>query len=253
MNRGKLFLGLSLIALAVTIFFVTTATDIGSQFGVSSEDGANMNTTEKVEGVHSILADGIVDVRISKGEKEEVRYEYHSNEYKNNSNFDDGVLKINFSSLRSGFRFFNLPKSSEVKVFVTVKSLERIEMDGIGSVKTTNMIEADDLNISNRGTGSMTIAVQGNMVTADNEGIGSLNLSGSAQNAEIRNDGVGSVKAADFKVEVLKAINEGVGSLNVYAAQEISLVNSGVGSIRYTGDANVKSMDSQGIGSVSKY
>jgi hypothetical protein len=51
---------------------------------------------------------------------------------------------------------------------------------------------------------------------------------------------------------VLSIKSSSVGSVEVYASRELSIKNSGVGSLTYSGDAVIKSMESNGIGKIKK-
>jgi len=240
------------MTLAVVIFFLTKNSEGGIYIGETEKNANQVSKTEQVPGIHSIKAEGIINVSISKGDKEEVRYEFPAGRYKNKSTFQDGVLNIDFKSARKGFSLFSWPNSSTIKAIVTVNSLKWIQMEGVGSVQTTNTIDADELKIRNDGTGKMEIAVNGTFIDARNEGVGSLTVSGSADQAELINEGVGSIDAEQFVVQKLEARNAGVGSMDVYAEEEISLRNTGVGRIEFSGDARITEKTSEGVGRISK-
>lgn len=252
MNKGRFILGIGLMVLAATIFTITQVSTSNVLRRGSSKEGKTVVNTQRIPGIHSILADGIVDVHITKGDTELVRYEFNDGDFENESTFENGELEIDFSSAHHGFSFFGT-STSNVDVYVTVKELKRISMDGIGSIKTTNKLLVDKLNIRNEGTGSIKIEVDGNEIDARNDGVGSLTLLGSATKASLSNSGVGSVHAEAFIVQVLDADNDGVGSMKVFAEKEISMRNSGVGSIKHGGNAQVIKSNSDGVGSITKY
>ncbi len=253
MNKGRFVLGISLIVLAGTIFLVSHLANFRVTF-FQEEDDNRVNTTvqtQLVENIRSLKTEGVVTVYISTGDTEKVRYVYDTKRYKNKSSYNNGVLKIDFSSKGSWAKLFG-SSSTSIKAFVTVKKLEHIEMDGVGSVRSKNKLKADDIEIINDGTGSMKLEIDAKNIKGRNDGVGSMKIKGSANTAKLHNSGVGSVNAGNLIVQVLSARNEGVGSMEVYAEKEITLRNSGVGSIRYSGNAEVKSVRSDGIGSVSK-
>ena len=252
MNKGKLVLGVGLMVLAITIFVVSSSANL-NVFGMDYDDDIEnkITTTAAVRDIHSVKADGVVSVHINVSDSEVVRYVFDDKKFKNRSSYENGILKINFSSKRKGFNFFSYTNSG-VDVFVSVKSLKHIEMDGVGSIKTSGLLETDELKLVNEGTGSMKIEVAANKIKVRNAGVGSMKIKGTADTALLANLGVGSLNSVKLVVQVLDAKNDGVGSMQVYAEKEIALRNSGVGSIRYSGDAEVTSQRSDGIGSISK-
>lgn len=252
MNKGRLVLGFGLIFLSIVIFYISSVSNWNLiVFDNDIEDETSITTTDSVTGIHSIKADGVVTVRISTSEDETVRYVFNDKRYRNKSTFENGVLNINFPSIKKGFRMFG-SSGSGVKVYVNVKSLKHIRMNGVGSVKSTNLLHANAIHIINEGTGSMKLQIAATKIRGRNSGVGSLHFEGSADTATLSNQGVGSLNANKLIVQVLNAANDGVGSMNVHAEKEIELRNSGVGSLRYSGDAKVISSRSDGIGSISK-
>ena len=55
-----------------------------------------------------------------------------------------------------------------------------------------------------------------------------------------------------LEAAIVNVVNSGVGSVSVYATQELSMTNSGVGSITYSGDAVIKNINSSGVGKIRK-
>lgn len=252
MNKGRFVLGIGLMVLATAIFAVSSSANLEILGMDAGDDTENIiTTTEGVTGINSVKANGVADVHISMSDSESVRYVFNDKRFKNKSTFKDGVLRINFPTKQRGFRIFGY-SSSGVNVYVSVKSLNHIEMNGVGSVKTKGVLQTENIKVVNEGTGSMKVAVVANKIKARNAGVGSLNISGSVDTATLSNQGVGSIDAGELIVQVLDAKNDGVGSMEVYAEQLVKLRNSGVGSLRYSGDAEVVSKRSDGIGSISK-
>jgi len=252
MNKGRLILGIGLIVLAGTIFALSSSANL--QFlglETSNEPESIITKVNSVKSIHTIQADGIVDVHIRKSDSEYVRYVFNEKRFKNNSSFNNGILNIKFPSRNKGFDLFG-HSGSGVDVYVSVKSLNQIEMHGVGSVSTDDIIKTNNLKLVNEGTGSMKIDVAAQKIISQNSGVGSMNIKGTADTATISNQGVGSLDAGELVVQVLDARNDGVGSLEVRAEKEIRLRNSGVGSLRYSGDAQVISQRSEGVGSISK-
>lgn len=252
MNKGRLVLGIGLIALAAAVFVISSSANLNFLGMDASGDAENQLTTiDNVRGIHSIKADGVVDVHISMSDTERVRYVFNGKRFNNTSTFNDGVLRISFPTKQKGFKLFDY-SSGGVDVYVSVKTLQHIQMNGVGAINTKGMLQTDEIKVVNEGTGSMDLELDATKIKGKNSGVGSLDISGTADTATLANQGVGSVNAQRLITQVMDARNDGVGSMEVYAEKEIKLRNSGVGSIRYSGDAAVTSKRSEGIGSISK-
>lgn len=249
MNKGRLVLGVGLMVLALTIYIVSTSS--GVEFYNEDNNENLVTTTSQLTDIHTIKVNGVVDVHIKMSDSENVRYVFNNKQFKNKSTFEDGELKMNFPSNKRGFKLFGT-SNYKVQAYVSVKRLSHIQMNGVGTVKTEGLLETDQIKVVNKGTGSMKLQLDAIKIKGYNAGVGSLRLSGSADTASLSNKGVGSLDAEKLIVQVLDGKNDGIGSMEVYAEKEIKLRNSGVGSLHYSGSAQVISSRSEGIGSISK-
>ena len=125
---------------------------------------------------------------------------------------------------------FNTSALNQVRN-VLAKSLESLNIKGVGSVEVKN-IQGKRLSISLNGVGSMTIS--------GNVDVLALNLSG-----------VGSFHGEEFKTKQARVRNSGVGSAVVNVSDRLDATVSGVGSVEYIGSPEVQK-SVKGVGTFKK-
>lgn len=200
--------------------------------------------TRNVGDFHGIDIEGIFDVHIEQGASNSVTIETDDNLHDYiKTEVSDGHLILDSESC------IEIKKKVKLNVYVTVVDLQELSIDGVGNVEATGL-KAKDLVIDFEGVGNADIQVDCETLDLAYEGVGSIKLSGSAKEADLECDGVGNLKAFDFVVENLALENEGVGSVQVHATNEIDIETSGVGSVSYKGNPKTKNIDKSGIGSI---
>ena len=202
-------------------FYVTSFSrlDLGGPFNVILKQG----DSEKV----------VIDAPVSVLEKIEVM----------NTN---STLKIDFNE------GFNHSRNRKINVYVTLRSVNYIKMGSAGNVETRNTLALDTLTIENNRTGNMQLDLGCKIVNLNSKSTGNTTLSGNANSAVYNWSGVGNFDAWNLKVEYLKVNNSGVGNTDVFASKELYLVASGIGNVTYGGGAQIKKLETSGIGNVSR-
>lgn len=146
----------------------------------------------------------------------------------------------------------NLGEVSKINVYVSVKELERLETKNVGTIESIGTLRMPQLEVLHAGVGNLNLKVESDYLKIKITSVGSVALSGLAREMHIKNTSVGSVKAFDLKADILHVDNSGVGKVEVCAEKEIFINSSGIGSLKYRGNAVVKELDANGIGGVEK-
>lgn len=209
------------------------------------------NITEKTYPVSSfdeMEIDGVFDIHLTQGDKESVRLSIDDNllPYVQVSN-DGGKLIVKWEKARN-----ESDNNVHSNLYITLKDLTRLELHTVGKLQTTNTLRTKSLEMDLHHVGNSDMELDCGQLEINYSGVGNITLSGRAKTADIRCNGVGSLKAFGLAVDVLDLDNNGVVSVEVYAEKEISIESSGVGSVRYRGNATVKKMNASGIGKVKK-
>ncbi len=193
-----------------------------------------------------LKVDGVINVVLIPGSKESVKIEADQNLLPYIHVFNNGKTLIVDTDDNIDFKF------TKGEVYITFVNLSEIKHDGVARIKSTEGIHASKFVLNSNGVGSINLEIYCDKLEANLDGVGSIKLSGRASVFDLRNSGVGSVDAYHLESEYADVTNTGVGSTEVFAKKEISINSSGVGSVKYRGDAVVTKLNANGVGSVKK-
>jgi hypothetical protein len=203
-------------------------------------EGKNM----PVQTFSAIKANGVFNIIIQHGATESVVVK---GDYPEDLKVvNEGNTLIIMDTTRSR----NTINDKKTNIYVTYKNLSVIETELLGETKTLDTIKISQFNFESDGVGESSLLLNADSLTALENGVGSLTIAGKAKYATIEDNGVGKLNAKDFKVAILHASVNGVGSANVYADSAIYLDVNGVGGLTYYGTAKVMEKTAGGIGKV---
>ncbi|HMS33954.1 MAG TPA: head GIN domain-containing protein [Ignavibacteria bacterium] len=147
---------------------------------------------------------------------------------------------------------FKLKSSTKLNVYVSLKNLTNLINNSVGNVKSENRLNLSSLNIMNNSVGNLELDLSCNSLNAELNSVGDVTFRGNANNANIQNNGVGNLKAGDMTAEVLLIENNSVGNSTVSASRELYIESNGVGNVLYSGNAELKKSESNGVGKIKK-
>lgn len=206
------------------------------------------NKNKKVEGSGNVITrnipiqsfdqldiSGVFNVQLIQGAKEEVKIEADDNlqelfEVKN----EGSKLKVSME------KDVSINTKSKIKLYVTFKKLNSLDLKTVGSVKSEGSLSFDKLNIENKSVGDVNLNLSAQAVHINNKSVGDVKLEGKADDVVIKNKSVGSIQAASFVVQTMDIDNDGVGSAEVNAAKELKVRDSFLGKVTNKGAASPK-------------
>lgn len=211
----------------------------------SSRNGALVVQERDLKGFTSVENNGSLYVRIEQGPECTVRIESVEDFFPYvHTVVNDSVLFIDVPETA-------LRKLRKTKVFITLPEVRHLRNSGAGKMEVPDYA-GTEVRIDNDGAGSLLMQFTGNQLDCRNSGVGLVTLTGSAENASFSNRGAGQIKAKEMKAENASVENDGVGGVDIFCSGELSVINRGLGSVRYSGAGVLKYIDSQGLGSVKK-
>jgi hypothetical protein len=233
------------LILSLLSFFLMT--------GCFLQDGirGNGNVTKEQRTVSSFdkieIASGPFTVHLLQGDTESVEVEIDENlqQYVEVQN-EGGKLVVR---VKDGFR---IEKTTKNNIYISLKTIDIFSVSGVCTIKTTGTLKCSSLTLTISGVTDCELDLSCDKLVANISGVTNIELRGNATELSIKQSSVGSLNAKKLIAEKADIINSGVGSVSVFANQELSLHNSGVGSITYSGDAVIKSIHSSGVGKISK-
>ena len=230
----------------LTLVFAACLTTVSCAQKISG-NGNVVKQDRPVEPFSAIEVGGVLSVHLEQGDTEALSVEA-----------DENLLDLIETEVRGNTLVVGLKKGIELKkaeqkdVYITLRQISQLEIGGVVHVESTTPITAEDFDLEVGGVSSTSLELRCDRLQVEADMVGSLELRGEVGEATIRNGGVGTLQAFDLQVDKLTIKNSGVGSAEVQARNEISISSSGIGSVRYKGDAVVKELSTSGIGKVKK-
>jgi hypothetical protein len=189
-----------------------------------------------VQSFSALKSSGIFELKMSQGGSESVKLEGDQNLLQYISVRNEGSkLIIDMDKLND--KNINFKTKNKLKVYVTFKNINSMDLSMIGNVNNTGGMSFTDLDIQNKSVGDLDLNLTANKINMKNKGVGNVKLTGKAQDANIENKGVGSMEAGSFAVRTMILENSGVGSVEVNAEKDIKVKSSGIGSVKNKGAA----------------
>lgn len=133
-----------------------------------------------------------------------------------------------------------LPTGIEaVEVYVSVPKIERVTLEGGGTIEGRGEFSIKTLNLSVKGAGHLVLSVKGGTVFADVEGSGQMLLIGVADQATYHLKGPSRIEAVSLLAQNVVVKIEGSGEALVNVMQNLSVEIDGDGIVRYGGKPTV--------------
>jgi len=193
-----------------------------------------------VQPFTSLEASGVYELKLTQGSKEGVTIEADENLQPYFAVHNEGKkLVIDTKALHNK----NLHNTNKMRVFVTFKSLQSLDLKTVGNVSSTNDLSFGDLDMNNNSVGNVDLNLNANSLNLENTSVGNVTLNGKAENAVVRNSGVGSLKAGNFVVQTLDIDNTGVGGAEVNAAKGLKVKDSFLGKVKNKGAAPMRKVN----------
>lgn len=247
MNKKYFFTGLAI--LFTTFATVSASAELPINIGISKTRTSDID----IKNFNAVAAGGPIQVIITLGNKEGVRFEGDEEA------IATLVTEVKGSALiirpkMSWTSWAHKYKDKKVVAYVNAINIGSLTMSGDGGITVKGTVNQTTLTTTLSGSGSITANVDVDLLTAVISGSGKLNISGEANRSDISISGSGSI-AKNKKLEVEDAVSariSGSGSIYVHTDGDINALISGSGNIYYRGNAEV-SQKKFGSGGVKKF
>ena len=219
----------------------------------------NTKKTLELPEFQSIYNNSNYTVLLKQTNKQEVTVEAVTDIYTlTEIKVENGVLMINVERKADDknksiwAKMDDIKVNPTMKVWVSVKSIADLEVNGGGKIVSENSIAADDLTLGVSGSGSIDLDIKGKNIKTDISGSGSVALKGYASSNEINMGGSGHLNSFNLELENAKIKNSGSGSaeLNVTNTLEASVLGSG--SVKHKGNTKNLTKKAYGSGTIER-
>lgn len=219
-------LPLFIAALAGSVFLVGCSTPLTS--------GPRTGEDREIDGtVTAVDLDGFGRVRLSVGTEPSLRVTAGRNVLDEVvTEVRDGVLHLD---VRGGLRMVN----QEITYDVVLPEVQGITVGGAGDVEAL-LEPGDALAVALDGAGRIVVdGVDVDVLRVEVDGAGEVELVGSAQRQSVTLDGVGAYSGENLDSVDAEVVVSGAGSADVLVTGSLDARVDGIGSISYTGGADV--------------
>lgn len=214
----------------------------------NKSNNEDLSTEERsISEFSKLSVKGVFNLYLSQGNKESLRIEADENTM-------DKIITKNVGDkliieLEEGIELFD---REEINIYVTIKDLESFEFEGVGNIKTEEVLRLNDLELRGDGVGNTKLELEADRIDAEFNIVGNVTLSGKVETIDLENNGLGNVDASDLKAQFMTLNSNGIGNVEVHCEKEISITANGIGKVTYSGDPEVKNLNRSGIGKVEK-
>ncbi len=137
-------------------------------------------------------------------------------------------------------------------IYVSAGSLRDIKVSSAAQLKGENSMVTDDLAVDVSSAGKVDLDVDARDLNVDVSSSANVNLSGTARHIIASASSAGEIHADDLQVEECEADASSAGQIRLNVTGRLTAVASSAGSIRYSGDPEIKKMETSSAGSISK-
>jgi len=191
---------------------------------------ADVSEDRDLDAFTKVEFDGMMEVVIVAGEDQSFSITANKQKYVDSikTRVRNGVLRVDMDLENEGF--FSFLRNVEVKIYITVPTIEGVEMDGLGDLDIRN-VDSDNFKLSL-------------------DGMGTVDIEGRCKTATLELDGMGDLNARHFKCERVRISIDGMGDAEVYASEYVDVSLDGFGDVDVYGDPAESRVNEDGMGSV---
>lgn len=171
---------------------------------------------------------------------------------------EDGILMVNLERKPDNqnksiwAKIDDIKVNPTMKVYVSVKNITDLQVNGGGKIISENSLAANTLNLSIGGSGSMDLDIKGDVVTAEVSGSGKMAIKGYASSVDGVVSGSGSLNAFNCPLEKAKVKVSGSGLAELNVTDTIEAVVVGSGSVKHKGNTKNATRKVYGSGTVDR-
>ena len=211
---------------------------------------AQKTESRQVGEFTGISASGAVSVYITQGNTNSLKIEADEAILKDvKTEVKSGVLRI---SDEHDYKWFNGEKHSAVKAYVTVKTLNSIDLSGASSCKGETIIKTNKMDIDVSGASNMTLIVETNTIDVDASGASNIKISGTTKTSDVDASGASRIKAFELKSSTAKVIASGASTVEINTSEDLQGHASGASTIVYKGSHQRKNVSESGASTVNQ-
>jgi hypothetical protein len=215
--------------------------------------------TLELSEFQSVYVNSNYTVYVKQTNKQEVKVEALTDIYSlTEIKVENGVLLINVERKPDNpnksiwAKIDDIKLNPTMKVYVSLKNVNELQVNGGGKIVSENSIASDNLTIGVSGSGTMDLDVKGKTMKTELSGSGTIILKGYASYNDIQMSGSGNLNAFNLELETAKirSTGSGLAELNVTSSLDAAVLGSGT--IKHKGNTKTVAKKQYGSGTVDR-
>ena len=246
-TSNKLLLSLLVLVLIAVTAFIGTAKHYHRK-GVANTvkgDGNRATEVRTVNDYNGIKIKGQIEVQLTQGQ-----------ERKTEINASKNVAPLIITEVVNGILTIEtksrINEEERVNVFITVPTIQSLEMSEGAFVETTGNFTGDNLTINSSSGSNGRLSLQYKKLNCELSSGSELDIDGSAEEAMLKASSGAHIEAGDMTTKTCSVETQSGANATVHASQELTAsVNSG-SVLNYRGDPAKTNINSTAGGAVRK-
>jgi hypothetical protein len=206
-------------------------------------DGKVVKETRVVSSFDGIEVSGAFSVYLRQGSNEEVVIEA-----------DENLQPVIRAEVHGSTLVIDTKKPinhpTALKVYITFKDLNKVEVSGAVDIVTENKITLNDFSLHTSGASDVRMELTARKLDLNSSGASKLRLAGSATDVSADLSGACDIFGFDLVCENFTVDLSGAGKAQIHVTKKINAEISGAGSIRYKGNPTIINQSVSGAGSI---
>lgn len=146
----------------------------------------------------------------------------------------------------------NLDPSDEIKVYISVPTLDKVDLSGAAQLQTQGKFTQDKkIEFILSGASSGNISLRAPQVALKASGASTLTVDGECKDVQINASGASTINSFDLKSENAAVEASGASTAHVFSSLKLNARSHGASSVKYRGNPQV-TQDVSGASSVGK-
>jgi hypothetical protein len=215
--------------------------------------------TLELSEFQSIYVNSNYTVYLKQTNKQEVKVEALSEIYAlTEIKVENGVLMINVERKPDNpnksvwAKIDDIKLNPTMKVYVSVKNVNELQVNGGGKIVSENSIASDNLTLGVGGSGTLDLDIKGKTLKTDLSGSGTIILKGYASYNDMSVAGSGNLNAFNLELETAKIKLSGSGVAEISVTNSLDASVLGSGKVKHKGNTKTVTKKQFGSGTVER-
>jgi len=235
----------SIVLVSLLLIILSMSCDYSMFTDTIYGDGNVVSEIRNISSFDGIKVSSGIDVFIKQGDAENLKLEA-----------DENLHEVIKTEVKNNTLYIyteeNIRKAKSKTVYVLYKELNRIKISSSGDIKGANTLKTDELDISLSSAGDLDLDIQAREIYLSISSSGDAKISGKANFLKASLSSAGDLDAYDLEVKKCKITVSSAGNAKINVTEDLDATASSAGDIYYTGDPEIKNLNSSSAGGIHK-